>query len=296
LGDSFEKIKSIADNSIDMCLTDPPYFLDALGDDWDADAIEKRTLGSTGVVGSLPSGMKFDKAQGYEFEKFMRRISKEVFRVLKPGGFFVSCSAARLYHRMAVAIEDEGFDIRDMLGWTYQGQTKAFSMDHFIKKNTNLSEIEKQSLIEKLSGWKTPQLMPCIEPMTLAQKPTEGTFIQNWEKWGVGLWNSTAKFNNKFPGNIIPIPKPTKQEKVKFNTHVSVKPSELCTHLITLLTQEGALILDPFLGSGTTLVAAERTHRFCIGFEISEKYFAIIKRRYELEKNLIEGSELFQFT
>lgn len=281
LGDCFDKLKAIADNSVDMCLTDPPYFIDGLGDEWNTDDIQKKLPTKKGAVaGSLPAGMKFDPQQGVRFQAFMERLSAEVIRVLKPGGFFVSFSQARLYHRMTIGVENSGFEIRDMLGWIYQGQAKAFGQDHIINKQKDLSFSEKQALIEQLKGWKTPQLKPCIEPMCLAQKPLDGRFIDNWQKWGVGLMNTANKVRDQFPGNIMPFSKPTKSEKGSFNDHVSVKPVDLCCHLINLFSQPGAIILDPFLGSGTTMVAAEITGRNSIGFELSPKYFSIIKKRH----------------
>lgn len=281
LGDCFEKLKTIPDNSIDMCLTDPPYFIDGLGDEWDTDDIEKRLPTKNGTIKSLPKGMKFDPEQGIRFQEFMEKVSTEVFRVLKPGGFFISFSQARLYHRMTIAVEESGFEIRDMLGWTYSGQAKAFSQDHIIRKQKNMTDAEKDALIKELEGWKTPQLRPCIEPMCLAQKPTEGTFINNWQKYGVGLVDVKNQWENQFPGNIIYCSKPTKKEKGDFNDHVSVKPVTLCKHLIKLFSQKGATVLDPFLGSGTTMVAAELAGRNSIGFEMSPKYFEIIKKRHE---------------
>ena len=291
LGDCFEKLKSIPDNSIDMCLTDPPYFLDALGDEWDTDNIEKRlpkeTSGKKPTVGSLPKGMKFDIQQGVRFQEFMGNLSSEIFRVLKPGAFFISFSQARLYHRMTVAVEDAGFEIRDMIGWTYKGQAKAFSQDHIIDMQDNMTEEQKTKLKKELEGWKTPQLKPCIEPMCLAQKPVDGKFIENWQKYHVGLMNAQITFNGEFPGNIIPVAKPTVKEKGDFNDHVSVKPVKLCSHLIELFTLPGATVLDPFLGSGTTMVAAESVGRNSIGFELSKHYFEIIQRRHDtfLQKN-----------
>jgi site-specific DNA-methyltransferase (adenine-specific) len=280
LGDCFEHLASIQDNSVDLCLTDPPYFIDGLGDEWDTDKIKASiSTNATSTIKSLPVGMKFDPSQGPRFQEFMERVSTEVFRVLKPGGFYVAFSQARLYHRLGIAVENCGFEIRDMLGWTYQGQAKAFSQDHIIRKQKNLTEDEKTSLIKELDGWKTPQLKPCIEPMTLAQKPIEGKFIDNWQKWGVGLINTNQRWDDSFPGNIIGCNKPTKKEKGDYNNHVSVKPLELCEHLIKLLTRENAIVLDPFLGSGTTLIAAENTQRRCIGFELSSEYFDIIQRR-----------------
>jgi site-specific DNA-methyltransferase (adenine-specific) len=234
--------------------------------------------------------MKFDPQQGVRFQEFMNQVAAEVYRVLKPGAFFISFSQARLYHRMTIAVEDQGFEIRDMIGWTYQGQAKAFSQDHIIDLQKNLTQEQKAQLKQALQGWKTPQLKPCIEPMCLAQKPTEGKYIDNWQTWGVGLMNTNAQWQDQFPGNIIPCAKPTVKEKGDFNDHVSVKPVALCEHLIKLYTQPGQTVLDPFLGSGTTMVAAEQAGRNSIGFEMSPKYMKIIQQRHArvTMNNLIE--------
>jgi site-specific DNA-methyltransferase (adenine-specific) len=117
--------------------------------------------------------------------------------------------------------------------------------------------------------------------MTLAQKPTDGTYVNNWLQHHIGLINVTERLNENFPGNLMPVPKPVKSEKGDYNNHVSVKPLVLIEHLIKLLTPAGATVLDPFLGSGTTLVACERTGRNCIGFELSPTYFEIIKQRLQ---------------
>jgi site-specific DNA-methyltransferase (adenine-specific) len=67
------------------------------------------------VIGGLPVGMKFDPQQGKRLQEFMSVVAEKLFRVLKPGGFFLCFSQGRLYHRMVVAIEEAGFEIRDML-------------------------------------------------------------------------------------------------------------------------------------------------------------------------------------
>ena len=282
LGDCKELLKTIPDNSIDLCLTDPPYFLDGLGDDWDNDTINAKT-NKGAVIGGLPKGMKFDINQGRNFQEFYAPVSEEIFRVLKPGAFFISFSAARLYHRMTIAIEDAGFEIRDMIGWTYEGQAKAFSQDYIISKQKNLSDQEKKDYIERCRGWKTPQLKPCIEPMALAQKPSDLKMFENFIVHNVGLMDTTQTINDKFPGNIIAVAKPSKKEKKDYNTHISVKPLTLLEHLIRLYTLPGAKVLDPFLGSGSTLIAANRTGRECIGFELETVYFNIIKQRLQDE-------------
>jgi len=290
--DCLHGMKKLPDNSVDMVCTDPPYFLDGLGNDWDKNKLDKR--GHSSVVGNLPKGMKFDKNQSKKFKDFYRLVSKEIFRILKPGGSFISFSSPRLYHAMACAIEDEGFEIRDMLGWVYtQSQVKAFKQDHIINNDKTRTDIEKDALKHLCADWRTPMLKPAIEPMCLAVKPIEGRYIDNFEKYGTGLMHCYEEtlVNGKFPTNIMTtqdgvldtnvflVKKPTKLEKGNLNTHLSVKPVELIQHLIQLFTRENAIILDPFMGSGTTAVAAKTTNRSYIGFELNQEYLDICNSR-----------------
>ncbi|CAG8471928.1 14318_t:CDS:2 [Cetraspora pellucida] len=67
------------------------------------------------VIGGLPVGMKFDPQQGKRLQEFMSVVAQKLLRVLKPGGFFLCFSQGRLYHRTVVAIEEAGFEIRDMI-------------------------------------------------------------------------------------------------------------------------------------------------------------------------------------
>jgi site-specific DNA-methyltransferase (adenine-specific) len=295
-GECIEKMKRIPENSIDMVCTDPPYFLDGLGNDWNKEAIDHK--GSSAVVGNLPKGMKFDRNQSKKFNEFYMKVSFEIFRILKPGGVFISFSSARLYHSMTMAIEEVGFEIRDMLGWIYtQSQVKAFSQDHIIEKDKSLTVEQKEELKRKCNGWKTPQLKPAIEPMCLAVKPIEGRYIDNFEKYGVGLMNTSEETKTGegfFPSNIITtdhieesmdrvflVSKPNKKEKGEYNTHLSVKPVCLISHLIKLFTKENAIVLDPFMGSGTTAIACIETKRRYMGFDINKEYIKITDRRIE---------------
>ena len=91
-----------------MVVTDPPYFLDKLDNKWSQPKVSRR-LTSQLVVQALPPGMKFDREQGKRFYEWYSRVAAELFRVLKPGGFFFSFSSPRLYHRMAAAVDDAGF-------------------------------------------------------------------------------------------------------------------------------------------------------------------------------------------
>ena len=279
LDDCRNVLKQLNDNSVDLIITDPPYFIDGMGDDWNKENLSKKVKKAK-VVGGLPVGMKFDVEQGKKLQEFMEPICNEFMRILKPGGFCIIFSQARLYHRMAIAAENAGFEIRDMLGWKYEGQAKAFSLNHFVKK-MNLTDEEKEKLIKEMDGWKTPQLKPQIEPMVMAQKPKEGTFIENWIKYNVGLVNTTESLDGMFPGNIMEVSKKERDEKIE---HLTVKPVKLISHLVKLFSKENQIVLDAFMGSGSHGVASLQNNRKFIGIEIDKDYFEIAKNR--IEKNI----------
>jgi len=128
------------DCSIDAVVTDPPYGLSFMGKRWDYD---------------VPS----------------TEIWAECLRVLKPGGYLLAFAGTRTQHRMAVRIEDAGFEIRDMLAWMYgSGFPKSHNLDG-----------EHQ-------GWGTA-LKPAMEPITMARKPFKATVAQNVQEWGTGAIN-----------------------------------------------------------------------------------------------------------
>ena len=301
--DTLELLPQIEENSIDVVLTDPPYFLDKLDNNWDYEEVSNQNNQYT--IKSLPAGMKFDREQGKRFYAWYLDISKEIFRILKPGGFFFSFSSPRLYHRMASAIDDAGFEIRDAFMWLYtQNQAKAMGVDHFIKK-MNIDEKAKEKIKEKLNGWKTPQIKSCFEPIAMAQKPADQTYLNNMLKHEVGLFNTNVRIgDNMYPANVFTIdsinelidrafllPKPTKKEKGEYNDHKTVKPVAICEYLIKLSAfSKNAVILDPFIGSGTTAVAAKKLGKNYIGIDANEKYVKISERRL---KGLKENSDLF---
>ena len=140
-GDCLEKMKELGDNSIEAIVTDPPYGLGFMGKEWD----------------ELPPG---------------KEVFEECLRVLKPGGYLLSFGGTRTYHRLACAIEDAGFEIRDMIEWVYgSGFPKSLN-------------VGKQ--IEGWEGWGTA-LKPAHEPICMARKPiAEKTVAKNVLKYGTG--------------------------------------------------------------------------------------------------------------
>lgn len=269
LADCFAAMPKLAENSVHFVATDPPYFLDGFDGEWNPQKLARR-MRHNGSVRALPGGMKFSRQQSADFQRFCARLSAEVFRVLRPGGFFVAFSQGRLHHRLAAAAEDAGFEIRDMLAWKREGQAKAFSQEHFIRK-MRIPEAQKAEISRQLGGRKTPQLKPQMEPMMLAQKPREGTFVQNWLRWKTGLIDATASLDGRFPGTVMSVPKPKNGRRLS-GGHLTVKPVELMAHLLRVFTAEGQVVLDPFLGGGATAVAAAQTGRKCVGFEINPDY------------------------
>lgn len=181
LGDCLEKLKDIPDNSVDSVVTDPPYGLSFMGKKWDYEV------------------------PGVE-------IWREVLRVLKPGGHLLSFAGTRTYHRMAVNIEDAGFEIRDQIMWLYgSGFPKSLNISKALDKmngcerprvpggqggkNAVLGARKPGEAISgeaisgeaiKWDGWGT-SLKPANEPICMARKPlSESTVAKNILKWGVG--------------------------------------------------------------------------------------------------------------
>ncbi len=291
-GDALEVLPLLEAESVDLVLTDPPYFLDGLDDAWNPGAVARRTRSQ--AVGHLPAGMRFDPEAGRRLQAWYGLVAKEVLRLLKPGGFFLSFASPRLAHRMAVAVEDAGFWVRDVFLWVYkEGRAKGFSLERFAP------EEDRQAL----RGWRTPQVRGNYEPILVAQKPPEGTLVQNFLRHGVGLFNFQERLEGgRTPSNVLAtdsienlppiflVPKPKKEEKGDYNFHPTVKPLALLRHLIRLTTKEGAVVLDPFLGSGSTAVAALLEGRRYLGVEVNPEYLAVAQRRLaELQHSLETG-------
>ena len=114
-GDCKEVLKSLPDNSVDSIVTDPPYELGFMGKSWD----------STGIANDAT-------------------MWAECLRVLKPGGHLLAFSGTRTYHRMASAIEDAGFEVRDMIEWVYgSGFPKSLNIGKATQKLIE-TELKKQ--------------------------------------------------------------------------------------------------------------------------------------------------------
>lgn len=147
--------------SIDCIVTDPPYELNFMGKSWDN--------------------------QGVSFQK---ETWKVCYDVLKPGGYLLAFGGSRTYHRIACAIEDAGFEIRDTIMWIYgSGFPKSMNLGLAIDKKNGVESKVMVSEEGKLwKGWGTC-LKPAFEPVIVARKPFDGSLVDNVLKYGVGGLN-----------------------------------------------------------------------------------------------------------
>lgn len=302
MGDARVQLKSLPDNSVSSVVTDPPYEIGFAGFGWD----------STGVAADVA-------------------LWNEVLRVLKPGGHLVSFGAPRTYHRMATAVEDAGFEIRDQIMWVFgSGVPKALKLGG------------------RWHGWSTA-LKPAHEPVVVARKPlSEGTVDANVKRWGTGAINvdscrvkcSDTLESPRWPANVIhdgsdevvahfPVDRDTAARffycakasrtdrdegvgtpprndgsgagrppgfmRASANTrnfHPTVKPTELMRYLVRLVTPPGGTVLDPFMGSGSTGKAAIMEGCRFIGIEQKADYADIARARVEHAKRIATAAAL----
>jgi hypothetical protein len=194
-GDCLERLQELPDCSVDACVTDPPYGLRFMGKAWDYDVPQAE-------------------------------VWREVLRVLKPGGHLLAFAGTRTQHRMAVNIEDAGFEIRDMIAWLYgSGFPKSHNVSKAIDKAAGaerevvgatdhpgicgeppramLREQQKRERAARVinitapatpeaaqqwDGWGTA-LKPALEPITVARKPFKGNVAANVLEHGTGAIN-----------------------------------------------------------------------------------------------------------
>jgi DNA modification methylase len=277
VGNCLDVMRDMEENSVDSIVTDPPYGLAFMGKRWDYD---------------VPSV----------------EIWAECLRVLKPGGHLLAFAGTRTQHRMAVRIEDGGFEIRDMIAWVYGS---GFPKSHN-------------------GPWGGTALKPALEPITMARKPLEGTVAANVQEWGTGGLNidgcrvpgakhtqSTSHpggqhgtfrplaargaqlddGTGRWPANLIHdgsdevvgllddaarffyCAKASKSDRGDDNNHPTVKPTDLMRYLCRLITPPGGLVFDPFTGSGSTGKAAMLEGFRFVGAELSEEYAEIARAR-----------------
>ena len=190
-GDSRAVLKTLPDASIDSVVTDPPYALVSVVQRFGNSPRNERTENPEtphGRTGCGFMGQKWDTGEVAHDVGFWR----EVLRVLKPGGHLIAFGGTRTYHRLAVAIEDAGFEIRDMIGWLYgSGFPKSHDVAAHAARVVTRTDGDTDTwcaLVEPLEGQGTA-LKPAQEPCVLARKPLIGTVAENVLAHGTGALN-----------------------------------------------------------------------------------------------------------
>ena len=276
LGDCTNFIPDLENESIDLFLSDIPYGI-AL-DDWDV--LHRNT--NSALLGESPaqegkSGFKrrgkpingwahSDRNIGVEYQEWCQKWAVQVYPKMKNGAFLFVFGARRTIHRVINAFEESGFLLKDTLAW------KKPSAHHRAQRVSIV--LERRGLMEealKWQGWRLGNLAPIYEPIAWFMKPYRigGTVTDNILEHGVGALNiDGCKMNGTSPTNILEFG----FLKGERRDHEAQKPVNLIKYLITLTTQSGQTVLDPFMGSGTTSEAAISLKRNFIGFESNPEY------------------------
>lgn len=167
-GDCLDVLRTLPDNSFDSSVTDPPYALVSIVKRFGkAGAAPAKSEGASGVYKRASAGFMGQQWDTGE-RAFAVEFWAEVLRVLKPGAHVLAFSGTRTYHRLACAVEDAGFEIRDQIGWLYGS---GFPKSH-----------------NQGNGWGTA-LKPAWEPIVMARKPLVGSVAANMAANGTGAIN-----------------------------------------------------------------------------------------------------------
>lgn len=313
LGDSKERLKELQDNSVDLLATDPPYGIEFMGKEWDKVLPDKEIWKECYRVlkpGSFIAVMSSPRSD------VLYRMIKD----LEDAGFDMSFSPILwTYHTGFPKASDTSKMIDKRFGakgevigeykTTIPQITPWQDVERFESKN-QISE-PATDLAKKYDGSKLGfQPKPSVEHIIIGMKPHgQKSYIDN-------VLNFEALPDSvKMTYPFIQVPKPAKKEKdfgmtgeekkkpqrdegqevfnvpqknrptTSKNNHPTTKPVKLMSYIITLFTREGDWVLDPFLGSGTTGVAAKLINRNFIGVEREPEYMEIIKERLSVDRD-----------
>ena len=284
LGDCRELMEHLDDLSIDNVISDIPYGIGL--DDWDV--LHNNT--NSALLGSSPAQSKAgkifksrgkplngwseaDKKIPIEYYKWCKSWTDKLLKVTKPGSSVIIFAGRRLAHRAICAFEDSGFIFKDMIAWNKE--KAAHRAQHISKVYERRNDFYNA---QKFEGWKVGNLRPIFEPILWFMKPYKigGTIADNILKYGLGAYNENIIYKYcQASNNYINF----ESKKSDCGLHPAQKPLQLIKFLIELVSVEGQIILDPFAGSGTTLLACKELNRNFIGFEKDVNFVEISNKR-----------------
>src|SRR3989338_3578057 len=295
LGDCLKHIPQLSDKSIDLFLSDIPYGICL--DDWDV--LHNNT--NSALLGKSPaqegkSGFKrrgkpingwaqSDRNIGLEYQNWCKEWAASLYTKMKDGSFLFVFGARRTIHRVVNAFEESGFLIKDLLS------LKKPSAHHRAQRVSIV--LERRGLHDeaiKWNGWRLGNLAPIWEPIAWFMKPYKigGTITDNILENKVGAMNiDDCLINGSSPTNLLEFGFRKDEERI----HEAQKPLDLMEYLIKLSSQEKQVVLDPFMGSGTTAVYAKNLNRSFIGFEINQSYYDYSLKRLNIKSVRNFGKE-----
>lgn len=240
LGDSFDELKKIKKNTVDMIFADPPYFLSSDG-----------ISCSGGKMVSVNKG-DWDKKIGIEEKhQFNREWIKLCYDVLKDEGTIWISGTLHNIYSIGMALEQEGFKIINNITWRKLNPPPNISCRYFVHSTETILWAKKD--IKKAKHKFNYQLMKEL----------------NGGKQAKDVWESSL----------------TKPSEKKCGKHPTQKPMAILEKIILASTDEGDLILDPFNGSGTTGIVANKLKRKYIGIDLEKEYLDITIKRKENKEN-----------
>ena len=284
LANGIAAMQSLDDQGVHLILSDIPYGIATAA--WDV--LHNNT--NSALLGTSPAqvtaGKVFrsrgkplngwsqaDRRIPKEYQEWCSTFAGEWLRVLKPGGSALVFAGRRLAHRCIVALEDAGFTFKDSLAWIKKSAPhRAQQVSVVLRRRGDMDNAERWQ------GWRLGNLRPIYEPVLWFVKPYPiGTTVtDNIVAHEVGGYNEQAFLEYEgMPNNILQSGFASSES----GHHVAQKPTKLLEALISLTTLKGHLVLDPFCGSGSTLVAAKRTERRYIGFDNKPQCVSIAERR-----------------
>jgi len=251
-GDCRELFKSLDDNSVDLIVTSPPYNVGIAYDSWN------------------------DSMEWEEYEKFTKEWLSESHRVLKPDG------------RIAINIPYEIQFVKNCGRRLISGEYYNWMVQSNLKYNGFIHLNEESSQRVKLTAWGS-WLLPSAPYIYNASECILLGYKDSWKKEskGISYFDETQEKKNEFIKLCSGEWNYSAETRGKTKANFSVSLPE---NAIKILTWENDIVLDPFMGSGTTAIACKKLKRHYIGFEISDEYTKIANERI---KNLVEEVEIF---
>lgn len=302
-GDGIAAVAQLDSDSVHLILSDIPYGIAA--DEWDV--LHSNT--NSALLGSSPAQQRAgrifkrrgkplngwseaDRQIPIQYQQWCASFASDWLRILKPGASALVFAGRRLSHRCVVAFEDAGFTFRDSLAWLRE------SAPHRAQRLSVVFDRRGDMVnAERWQGWRVGNLRPTFEPVLWFVKPYPiGTTIaDNVLNHGVGAFNEQNFIaHERSPDNVLR----SGFSPGEAGHHLAQKPLKLMRALIELTTQPGQLVLDPFCGSGSTLVAAKAASRSYLGFELDIESVKIAQSRllpdmFEMKAHTVASDSLY---